>query len=87
MLSVVGEYLSDMNAGSKKPQNLVLFQFALEHVARISGIVSQPGAQICIYYMLCNQLVKKGHLVFRSEAVVEDLGDQHGPLSSWDLCL
>lgn len=44
MLSVVGEYLSDMNAGSKKPQNLVLFQFALEHVARISGVISQPGA-------------------------------------------
>jgi dynein heavy chain len=43
MLSVVGEYLSDMNAGSKKPQNLVLFQFALEHVARISAVVSQPG--------------------------------------------
>ena len=43
MLHVVGEYLSDMNAGSKKPQKLVLFQFALEHVARISAIVSQPG--------------------------------------------
>lgn len=43
MLHVVGEYLSDMNAGSKKPQNLVLFQFALEHVARISAVVSQPG--------------------------------------------
>lgn len=43
MLCVVGDYLADMNAGSKKPQNLVLFQFALEHVARISGIISQPG--------------------------------------------
>lgn len=43
MLHVVGEYLADMNAGSKKPQHLVLFQFALEHVARISGVVSQPG--------------------------------------------
>ena len=43
MLHVVGEYLADMNAGSKKPQNLVLFQFALEHVARINAVVSQPG--------------------------------------------
>ncbi|KAF6266164.1 dynein heavy chain 9 [Scenedesmus sp. NREL 46B-D3] len=43
MLHVVGEYLADMNAGSKKPQNLVLFQFALEHVARISRIITSPG--------------------------------------------
>eukprot|EP00775_Hariotina_reticulata_P006671 gene6671-6895_t len=43
MLHVVGEYLSDMNAGSKKPQNLVLFQFALEHVARISRVITSPG--------------------------------------------
>jgi dynein heavy chain len=46
MLHVVGEYLADMNAGSKKPQNLVLFQFALEHVARISRIITSPGAQL-----------------------------------------
>jgi dynein heavy chain len=46
MLHVVGEYLADMNAGSKKPQNLVLFQFALEHVARISRIITSPGAQM-----------------------------------------
>lgn len=46
MLGVVGEYLADMNAGSKKPQNLVLFQFALQHVARISAVVSQPGELI-----------------------------------------
>ncbi|WIA36351.1 hypothetical protein OEZ86_007670 [Tetradesmus obliquus] len=43
MLHVVGENLADMNAGSKKPQNLVLFQFALEHVARISRIITSPG--------------------------------------------
>jgi hypothetical protein len=51
MLHVVGEYLADMNAGSKKPQNLVLFQFALEHVARISRIITSPGAQSA-----CNRL-------------------------------
>jgi hypothetical protein len=43
MLHVVRDYLADMNAGSKKPQQLVLFQFALEHVARISSVISQPG--------------------------------------------
>jgi hypothetical protein len=47
MLHVVGEYLADMNAGNKKPHHLVLFQFALEHVARISAVVSQPGKQAC----------------------------------------
>jgi hypothetical protein len=43
LLQVVGEYLGDMNATSKKPQPLVLFQFALEHVVRISRIISTPG--------------------------------------------
>lgn len=43
MLDVVGEYLADMNATSKKPQQLVLFQFALEHVAHIARIITSPG--------------------------------------------
>jgi hypothetical protein len=53
MLHVVGEYLADMNAGSKKPQHLVLFQFALEHVARISAVVSQPGTRVWLTVLLC----------------------------------
>lgn len=43
MLSVVQDYLSDHNATSKKPMNLVMFQFALEHVARICRIITSPG--------------------------------------------
>ncbi|GLI65190.1 hypothetical protein VaNZ11_008652 [Volvox africanus] len=43
MQRVVMEYLSDFNATSKKPMNLVIFQFALEHISRICRIITSPG--------------------------------------------
>ncbi|MEW5299252.1 MAG: hypothetical protein WDW36_002285 [Sanguina aurantia] len=43
MLTVVNEYLADFNATSKKPMNLVIFQFALEHIARICRVITSPG--------------------------------------------
>jgi hypothetical protein len=43
MQRVVTDYMADFNATSKKPMNLVLFQFALEHVARICRIITSPG--------------------------------------------
>ena len=43
LVAVCREYLNDHNAGSKKPMNLVLFPFAVEHVARIARVIKQPG--------------------------------------------
>ena len=43
LLAVCTDYLSDFNATSKKPMPLVLFSFALEHIARICRVLSLPG--------------------------------------------
>jgi len=39
---VMGDYLEDYNQMTTKPMNLVLFESAIEHIARISRIINQP---------------------------------------------
>jgi len=38
----MADYLDDYNQMTTKPMNLVLFESAVEHIARISRIINQP---------------------------------------------
>jgi dynein heavy chain len=43
LTKVLAEKLEDYNAMSAKPMHLVLFMNAMEHIARISRVLAQPG--------------------------------------------
>ncbi|KAL0118214.1 hypothetical protein PUN28_009103 [Cardiocondyla obscurior] len=39
---IVETYLSEYNSMTRKPMNLVLFRFAIEHLSRIARVIKQP---------------------------------------------
>lgn len=41
-------YLSEYNALSKSPMNLVMFKFAIEHVSRVSRVLIQPNGNVLL---------------------------------------
>lgn len=53
LTSVVQDYLTECNAASKKPLNLVLFQFALEHTARWARHQGDHRLLISVFWHPC----------------------------------
>lgn len=48
MIGVMEDYLVDYNGMSKRPMNLAMFLFAVEHVSRICRILTQPGGHLLL---------------------------------------
>lgn len=47
-VTAIEEMLSDYNAISKRPMNLAIFLFAVEHVSRICRLLKQPGGHMLL---------------------------------------
>jgi hypothetical protein len=43
LISCVEELLGDHNAMSKRPMNLAMFLYAVEHISRVCRALKQPG--------------------------------------------
>jgi len=48
LIGVVEDYLKDYNSISKRPMNLAMFLFAVEHISRICRLLSQPGGHMLL---------------------------------------
>lgn len=46
VISRMEEYLQDYNGMSKRPMNLAMFLYAVEHVSRICRVLNQAGAHM-----------------------------------------
>jgi len=48
LIKQIESYLADFNGVSKRPMNLAIFLFAVEHVSRICRILKQPGRHMLL---------------------------------------
>ncbi|KXZ55711.1 DHC8 protein [Gonium pectorale] len=48
LVTTMEEYLMDHNGTSKRPMNLAMFLFAVEHVSRICRLLKQPGGNMLL---------------------------------------
>lgn len=48
LTTLMGTYLGDYNQLSKKPMDLVMFRFAIEHLSRIGRVLQQPRGNILL---------------------------------------
>ncbi|KAI5062354.1 hypothetical protein GOP47_0022893 [Adiantum capillus-veneris] len=48
LISLMENYLRDYNGVSKRPMNLAIFLFAVEHVSRICRVLKQPGGHMLL---------------------------------------
>lgn len=48
LIKQIEAYLGDFNGVSKRPMNLAIFLFAVEHVSRICRILKQPGGHMLL---------------------------------------
>ncbi|GLC60993.1 hypothetical protein PLESTB_001703700 [Pleodorina starrii] len=48
LTSRVEELLADHNAASKRPMNLAVFLYAVEHISRIARVLKQPGGHLLL---------------------------------------
>lgn len=48
LIHTVEDYLRDHNGMSKRPMNLAMFLFAVEHVSRICRLLKQPGGHMLL---------------------------------------
>ena len=53
LMAKMEEYLADHNANSKRPMDLAVFLYAVEHVSRVCRVLKQPG-KACVLHMHCH---------------------------------